>query len=162
MKYEIKGSRLTLDKILEFHKEHDWIWVPDGRRGPVVLIQLYKGKARYRPITMYASVYLEPSFLRTLIDKALQNVGSMRRLVNEIWGGKRQSSSYAFNNIFSGKYGIPITRLKSLCDLANVSLSEADKHVLKIRTRSKYAFEIYSKKRGGAIIEDLEEVARSE
>jgi len=156
MKYEIDGPRLTLGEILELHQRHNWIWVPDGRPGPVVLIQLFKGKASYRPITMYASIYLERTFLRFLIERALENVGSMRRLIGEIWGGKRQSSSYAFNNILNGKYGIPILRLKTLCDLANTSLSEADKHVLKIRTRSKYAWEICSKKRAVTTTEDSE------
>jgi hypothetical protein len=148
MKYEIRGERLTLDEILKIHQNHDWIWLRDGRPGPILLAQMYRGKARYKPHTLYATVYLEASFLRFLIEKATVSAGSLNRLVQEIWGGKgRRSSSYTFNNMLNGKYGIYIHRLKQLCDLAEVPLSELETHVVKIGTRSKYAWEIYSKKR---------------
>ena len=57
--------------------------------------------------------------------------------------GEQVNIHFIKNRLIRGKSGLPIVKLRILCELSGTPLEEAEKHIVKIKPRSGYATEYF-------------------
>jgi len=81
----------------------------------------------------YASVLLEDDFRKRFIQDAIEKAGSLCEL-GRILGYTGKASNWNVKQILYGKQGIPLFRLKRLCQFMNLSIDQLQNKIKKIKT----------------------------
>lgn len=87
-----------------------------------------------RNLQKYDLIYLQGSYVRELIDSAIEKAGSMRHL-GRIMGYFGPSPNWSIKRIRAGKQGIPYFKILKLADFLNLHPNDILKHTAKIRIR---------------------------
>lgn len=82
------------------------------------------------------SILLEDEFRERLIEEAIKKAGSMCQL-GRIMGYSSKSPNWSIKQIFKGNQGIPLFRLKRLCEFMGLSLTDVEKNNKKFRRLGK-------------------------
>ena len=85
-----------------------------------------------RNLQKYDSIFLRGSYVRKLIDSAIEKAGSMRHL-GRIMGYSGPSPNWSIKRIKAGKQGIPYFRLIKLADFLNVHPNDILRNTAKMR-----------------------------
>ena len=89
-------------------------------------------KIEIQKLPRNASIFLEDTFRRQLIERAIKKAESMRQL-GRVMGYSGGSPNWSIKQIRQGNQGIPVFRLERLCEFMNVSFADIEKNVKRIR-----------------------------
>jgi DNA-binding Xre family transcriptional regulator len=78
------------------------------------------------------SILLKEEFRIELIKRGIKKAGSMRQL-GRIMGYTGEAPNWSIKQILQGKQGIPLFRLERLCKFMNISLTDIEKYIEKIK-----------------------------
>lgn len=125
-----KESKRKLQFCLQSYLRHS--------RNPISAVHSYGGVQYEVQHKMFVSIYLTPEFWKLLFNAALSTFD--RRQVTRFMGyGEGVNIHFIKNRLIEGACGLPILKLKILCELTGVSIDEVEKHVVLIRPRSELA-----------------------
>jgi len=93
-------------------------------------------KTKLEGLPKNASVFIEDVFRKRLIESAIKKAGSLNQL-GKIMGYTGSAPNWNIKQILVGNQGIPLFRLKRLCDFMNLRLSDVEDYVERVRSNSK-------------------------
>ena len=79
-------------------------------------------KIKLQKLSKSSSIFLEDEYRKRLIESAIKKAGSMNQL-GKIMGYTGSAPNWNIKQILAGNQGIPLFRLKRLCDFMELSLS---------------------------------------
>ena len=89
-------------------------------------------KIEIKKLPENAFILLRDKFRRQLIEEAIKKAGSMRQL-GIVMGYTSNAPNWSIKQILRGNQGIPLFRLKRLCDFMKISFEAIERNIKEIK-----------------------------